>query len=352
MTIIDLRCDSLTLPTEEMLNSMRQVGVNSDILGNNQLTHEIQELAAQIFGAEDALFLTSSSQSNIVALLTHCSTGDKFIVGSKAHIYRHGTINMALTAQLIPELIKDDSGIFNNDNIYNVINNKSASSSIPKLLLLENTHDYTGGTCWTPDQVAKVAKIAHESEMKVHIDGTRIFNASVALGTPVSSYMHHVDSIQFSLHHGLSCPMGSILVGTHDFINSARKVQEMIGGNIQKSDLFAAPGIIALKSMIHRLADDHTNAHRLADNLEILDEIVIDYDSIQTNMVIADISATGMSSKEFIIRARDRGLLISCFGETTVRFVTHRNITAENIDQAAMIIESLIPSCPSGVCSI
>ena len=352
MNVIDLRSDTVTLPTQEMLESIMQARLGDDVSGEDPTVNELQGLAARTFGAEDALLLTSGTQGNLVAMMTHCRRGDEVLVESEAHIYYYEVGNMASVAGLVPRLIKGDHGRFTGDQVRRAARGRDLHFPPSRLLALENTHNRAGGTCWTPAQVADAAQAAHGLGMKVHIDGARIFNAAVALDVPVSAYMRHVDSIQFCLSKGLSCPVGSLLVGSHEFIDAARKNRKMVGGGMRQAGIIAAPGIVALNTMVPRLAEDHANARRLVDDLEVLDEIVIDRDSVQTNIVVADISATGMTSDEFVSRAKGKGLLVSKFGEATVRFVTHRGITAEDVDRAAAIVESVLPACRSGACSI
>ncbi len=352
MRTIDLRSDTVTLPTREMLEAITQAGLGDDVYREDPTVNELQELAARTFGAEDALLVTSGTQGNLVAMMTHCCRGDEVLVESEAHIYYYEVGNMAAVAGIVPRLIKGDRGVFTGEQVRQAARGRDIHFPPSRLLALENTHNRAGGSCWTPAQMADAAKAAHEMGMKVHIDGARIFNAAVALGVPVSEYMRHVDSIQFCLSKGLSCPAGSMLVGSREFIEAARKNRKMVGGGMRQAGVIAAPGIVALNTMVARLAEDHANARRLVDKLEVLDEIVIDRASVQTNIVVADVSATGMTAAEFKARAWKKGLLVSEFGPASVRFVTHRGITAEDIDQVAMTVESILPACRSGACSI
>jgi len=352
MNVIDLRSDAVTLPSREMLASMMRAELGGDLLGEDPTVRELQELAARMFGAEDALLLISGTQANLVAMMAHCRRGDKVIVDSKAEIYRCEVDGMVSIAVLAPMPIEGSKGTFTGDQVRQAAKALDSDASSLGLLVLENTHHHAGGTCWTPSQVADAAQAAHELGLKVHMDGARVFNAAVALGVPVSDYMRHVDSIQFSLSKGLGCPMGSILVGDSDFIDVARKRRGLLGGGMRKAGAIAAPGIVALNTMVDRLSEDHANARRLVDHLEVLEEIVIDRDSVQTNMVVADISATGMTAEAFVAKAREKGLMVSVLGPSTICFVTHRGITEEDVERAAMIVESVIPACRSGVCYI
>jgi threonine aldolase len=220
------------------------------------------------------------------------------------------------------------------------------------MLEIENTHNRAGGTCWKPSQVADVAKVAHEMGMKVHIDGARIFNAAVALDVSVKDYMKNVDSIQFCLSKGLSCPVGSMVVGSTEFIEAARKKRKMLGGGMRQAGIIAAPGIVALNSMIGRLKEDHQNAKRLANAVSMLDSMKIDLTTVQTNIVVADITRTGLTADEFADRAKQKGLLVSTFGPFLVRFVTHYGIVEADIDKTVGIVEDIVLHCNSSHCTI
>jgi len=352
MHTIDLRSDTVTLPTKEMLEAITQAKLGDDVSGEDPTVNELQDLAAKMFGAEAALLVTSGTQGNLVSMLAHCRPGDEMVVEQEAHIYFYEVGNMAAVGGIVPRLIRGDRGVFTGAQVRQAVRGNDLHFPVPRLLAIENTHNRAGGTCWTPAQVAEAAQAAHELGMKVHIDGARIFNASVALGVPVSEYMRHVDSIQFCLSKGLSCPVGSMVVGSKEFIATARKKRKMVGGGMRQAGIIAAPGIVALNKMVSRLAEDHANARRLADHLAALDGIRIDLSTVQTNIVVADVSATGLTSEQFQAKARENGLLVSNFGPGLVRFVTHYGIVAEDVDRAAMIVESFLPSCASGTCTI
>lgn len=352
MQTIDLRSDTVTLPTAEMLEAITHAKLGDDVSGEDPTVNELQDLAAEMFGAEAALLVTSGTQGNLVSMLAHCRPGDEMVVEQEAHIYFYEVGNMAAVGGIVPRLVRGTHGVFTAAQVREAVRGNDLHFPPSRLLAIENTHNRAGGTCWTPAQVAEAARAAHELGMKVHIDGARIFNASVALGVPVSEYMRHVDSIQFCLSKGLSCPVGSMVVGSRDFIAAARKKRKMLGGGMRQAGIIAAPGIVALTKMVSRLAEDHANARRLADHLGVLDGIRIDRDTVQTNIVVADVSATGMTSAQFQAKAREKGLLVSNFGPGLVRFVTHHGIVAEDVDRAAMIVESVLPPCGKGTCTI
>jgi threonine aldolase len=259
---------------------------------------------------------------------------------------------MSAIAGIIPRLIRGDRGIFTGEQVREAARGDDLHFPISRLVEIENTHNRAGGTCWTPAQVAEVAKTAHDLGMKVHIDGARIFNACIALDVDVRAYARHVDSVQFCLSKGLSCPVGSMVVGDAAFIDACRRKRKMLGGGMRQAGIIAAPGIVALDSMISRLKEDHDNAKRMANALSGLDGIKIDMSTVQTNIVVMDISATGRTVAGFLQDARSNGLLLSEFGPGLVRLVTHRGITSEDVDRAVSIIEEKVLKCSGGVCKI
>jgi len=352
LKVIDLRSDTVTLPTKEMMDAIARAGLGDDVTGNDPTVNALQEKAAMMFGKESSLLVTSGTQGNLVSVMAHCRPGDEVIMESEAHMYYYEVGNISAIAGVIPRLIKGDHGTFTGQQVQDAARGDDLHFPESRLLEIENTHNRAGGTCWTPAQVAEVAKAAHDLGMKVHIDGARIFNACVALDVDVKAYARHVDSIQFCLSKGLSCPVGSMVVGDADFIEVCRKKRKMVGGGMRQAGIIAAPGIVALDSMITRLKEDHDNARRLAAALEAIDGIKLDMSTVQTNIVVTDVSGTGMNAEEFMAEAKKNGLLLSDFGPYQVRLVTHRGITAEDVDCAVSIIEDKVLRCKGGACKI
>ncbi|MEM2943581.1 MAG: low-specificity L-threonine aldolase [Methanomassiliicoccales archaeon] len=341
MKVIDLRSDTVTLPTKEMLMSILEAELGDDVAGEDPTVNKLEELAADRFGMESALLTPSGTQSNLIAVMSHCQRGDEMIAESESHIYYYEVGGISAIAGVIPRLITGRYGVFTAEDVLQALRGDNLHFPPTKLVEIENSHNRAGGTVWHPSEVESVAKVAHEHALKVHIDGARIFNAAVALSVDVKEYARHVDSISFCLSKGLSAPIGSLLLGNSEFIAKARKVRKMLGGGMRQAGIIAAPGIIALTKMVDRLKEDHDNARRLAKGLESIGRFHIDLKRVQTNIVLLDVSPTGMSSKEFVAKARAKGLLITDFGGSIVRFVTHFGITREDIDEAITIVETL-----------
>jgi len=331
MKFIDLRSDTVTLPTQEMLDSIMNAELGDDVSRDDPTVNILERMSAERFGKEAALLVPSGTAGNLIAVMTHCRHGDELICEAEAHIYYYEVGSMSAIAGVIPRLVKGNRGIFSAEQLTEVYRGKELHFPHTSLLAVENTHNRAGGTCWRPAQVEQVARFAHDHGMKVHIDGARIFNACVALKADPKDYAKHVDSISFCLSKGLSCPVGSVMVGDRDFIDRARKNRKMLGGGMRQAGIIAAPGIVALTSMIDRLEEDHGNARRLALALQRECGLSIDMETVQTNIVVADVSPR--LSADYLAAAKKAGILASSFGKHQVRFVTHRGITEDDVDE-------------------
>jgi threonine aldolase len=352
MNKIDMRSDTVTLPTREMLDSIATAKLGDDVTGDDPTVNELQALAARMFGAEDALLVTSGTQGNLVAVLSHTRSGDEMIAEAESHIYFYEAGGISAVGGVIPRLMQGCRGVFNAEQVRETARGSDLHFPPSTLLAIENTHNRAGGTCWTPAQVAEVSAAAHDLGMKVHIDGARIFNAAVALDVPVTEYMKHVDSIQFCLSKGLCCPVGSIVVGEAAFIETARRKRKMLGGGMRQAGVIAAPGIVALNKMVSRLKEDHINAQRLARAISSLDMLRIDLPSVQTNIVVVDITRTAMTPEGFETMASKKGLEVSTFGPGLIRLVTHHGISEEDVDRAVSVVEDIVLGCPGGHCRL
>jgi threonine aldolase len=334
MKTIDLRSDTVTLPTEEMLNSIPKAALGDDVEMEDPTVNELQEYAAAKFGAEAALLVPSGTQGNLIAMLVHCKRGDEIVLEADAHMYYYEIGGMSALAGCIPRLIKGERGVFTAGQVFQAVRHYDALHFPPsRLLEIENTHNRAGGTCWTVRQVEEVSKAARELGMKVHMDGARIFNAAVALNVDVKEYMKHVDSLDFCLSKGLCAPVGSIMLGSREFIEKARVYRKMVGGGMRQAGIIAAPGLVAMKKMVPRLKEDHDNARRLAVGLDGVGGMIVDMKRVQTNIVLADVAGTGLNALEFVAEAKKQGILIFDFGPDCVRFVTHYGITSAEVDE-------------------
>jgi len=339
---IDLRSDTFTLPTKEMLESIPQAELGDDVEKEDPTVNQLQDMAADMFGAEAALLVASGTMGNLVSLMAHCQRGDEIFLESDAHIYYYELGGLSALVGAVPRLIPGERGKFTPEQLEASIRNQDLHYPISRLVCIENTHNRGGGTIWTPREVEEISKVAHDHGLKLHCDGARIFNAAVALDVDVKEYMRHLDSITFCLSKGLSCPVGSVVVGSSEFIEEATRARKMVGGGMRQAGIIAAPGIIGLQKMVGRLKEDHQNARKLAEGLSSIPGIEVDMEAVQTNIVLADITGTGWDVDYFVSRACKIGVQVFEFGSTKARFVTHYGIDSEDIDDALARLRRLL----------
>ena len=280
--------------------------------------------------------MASGTMSNLVAALTHCKRGDEIIMGDQAHMFWNESAGASALAGAQLRLVPNDSqGRIDLDDLKNAIRPKGNVHMPPTTLIcLENTHNRCSGGVLTPDDTKRVADIAHEAGAKVHLDGARLFNASVSLEVPPAALVQDVDDVSFCLSKALSCPVGSILCGSNEFIEGAHKWRKMVGGGMRQAGVLAAAGLVALDNMVERLADDHSNAKRLAEGLANIQGISVDPASIQTNIVIFEVAESAGNANDVINELANEGVLVTYPGQQSLRMVTHRHISASDIDEA------------------
>jgi threonine aldolase len=340
--MIDLRSDTLTLPTPAMREAMYQAELGDDVYGEDPTVNRLQEMAAEITGKEAALLMPSGSMGNTAAVMAHVTRGEAFIVGDRSHIYLNEQ-GSASTLGGSPRVVvrTNSQGMLDLPEVQSSIMDESDEHMAPtKLLCLENTHNYCGGTVLSVEQIAELAELAHWHDMALHIDGARIFNAAVALQVPVKTLLSQVDSAMFCLSKGLSAPIGSIVVGKRTFIKRVHRVRKLLGGGMRQAGVFAAAGIVALEQMVERLAEDHEHSKLLAQGLADYPQIEIEPERVCTNIVIFTLRDatgqryTGEQTKRFIEQARAHGVLLGTISDTVIRAVTHYGIETEDIQAA------------------
>ncbi len=335
---IDLRSDTVTKPTDEMREAMKEADVGDDVLGEDPTVKKLEELAADKLGKQAGLFVPSGTQGNITSLLTHTEPGEEMIMGKRCHIYRYEAGGYASLAGLSARTLDDGAGYIDPSHIREAVREEDIHHPKTSLLCIENTHNIAGGVPLDIEYTEKVSQIAHENELKVHLDGARIFNASTALDEDPSDLVEPVDSVQFCLSKGLSAPVGSVLVGDEEFIERARKNRKRLGGGMRQAGVIAGPGIISLEKMVDRLKEDHDNARRLAEGLK-KKSVEIEPDRYKTNIVMLDTSQFDPTAEEIRDKLKERNVLTLALEEDLMRFVTHRTISAEDIDRVLDIFE-------------
>ena len=335
MHLIDLRSDTVTQPTDEMRRAMAAAEVGDDVYEEDPSINRLQERAAELLGKEAGLFTASGTMSNLIASLTYCHRGDEIVMGDQAHMFWNESGGSSALAGAQIRLVPNDSqGRIDPVDLERAIRPAgNIHTPATTMVCLENTHNRCGGGVLTPEDTAKVASVAHAAGASVHLDGARIFNASVALEVPARELVKDVDDVSFCLSKGLSCPVGSVLCGSQEFIDQARKWRKMVGGGMRQVGVLAAAGLVALDSMIDRLAEDHANARQLAQGLANVPGLSLDADSIQTNIVIFQVDPALGSANDLIGVLDREGVKVRSPGEGFIRMVTHRHIDGGDVEE-------------------
>ena len=343
MAVVDLRSDTVTLPTDDMRQAMAMAEVGDDVSGEDPTVNRLEEMAASLMGKEAGLFVTSGTQGNLLAVLANCQSGDEIIVGADSHIFWNESAGVSalggIQMHLVPNQIQ---GALSPIDVEKAIRPTGNPHFPPtRLICLENTQNRSNGGVLTVDETSSICNIAHEHGITVHIDGARIFNAAVYLETPVVELVKEADTVTFCLSKGLSAPVGSLLCGTSDFIANARRWRKMVGGGMRQAGIIAAAGIVALESMITRLAEDHSNARRLWEGLAQISGIQHDPNTVQTNILFVDINPELGSMTEFVQRlSRENVKVHHVYGR--IRIVTHRHVGPEDVDLVLSVVSKVI----------
>jgi len=338
--VIDLRSDTLTQPTAAMRKAMAEAEVGDDVYHEDPTVNRLEELAAARLGKEAGLFVTSGSMGNLVSCLAWCDRGDEAYMGADAHLLVNemGAIANFGGVQMRP-IPNDARGMINVDELEATLSPSGGFFPRPALLCLENTHNRGNGAAFSVAQMQPAVDVARAHDMAIHIDGARIWNAAVALGVPVADLASVADSVSFCLSKGLSCPVGSVVVGDRDFVDRARRVRKTLGGGMRQAGIIAAAGLVALDSMVARLADDHANAQQLAKGLASLPGIEVDPTAIETNIVYMELGDADGGEVAAALKAR--GVLAN--GRFNwVRFVTRNGISPEDVDEALDVISAVV----------
>lgn len=325
MQIIDLRSDTVTRPSTAMFEAMMQADLGDDVYGEDPTINALEALAAEMVGKEDAVFCTSGTQSNLLALLLHCERGDEYIVGQQAHTYRLEGGGAAVLGSIQPQPLNfEPDGTLNLEKVSQFIKPDNFHFARTRLLCLENTH---AGKVLPLDYLENAEKVADENSLMLHLDGARVFNAAVKLKIDVQEITKHFDTVSCCLSKGLGAPVGSVLCGSKAQIKKARRWRKVLGGGMRQAGILAAAGIFALSSNVQRLEKDHENCLHLARELSMIDEIQIDLSLVQTNIFFADIKADMSRICDFL---KQRGIII---GQSNhLRLVTHLDISKTDID--------------------
>ena len=325
MKRIDLRSDTVTRPTAAMRNAMTAAEVGDDVYGEDPTINRLEQLAAEMLGTEAAVFAPSGTQANLLALMSHCARGDEYIVGQSAHTYKFEGGGAAVLGSIQPQPLDFRAdGTLDLDQVRAAIKPDDVHFAKTRLLCLENTQN---GLALPMDYLEQANKFAQSHQLKLHLDGARIFNAAVKLNVPVTGITHEFDSISVCLSKGLGAPVGSVLCASAGLIQTARRWRKVLGGGMRQAGILAAAGIYALENHVERLAEDHDNAALLAGELNTIDDLKVDYQPAQTNMVFVDMEEA--ASERLRLSLQEQGIVIS--KGPRLRLVTHLDISRDDI---------------------
>lgn len=339
---LDFRSDTLTQPTDAMRQAMAEAEVGDDVFGEDPTIQALEEAAADRMGMEAALFVPSGTMANQIAAWVHTERQGQIVCEENCHmaLYEGGAASLLSGAML--RTVRGERGVFGPPEMRPHILPDDPHFAKTKLVAVENTHNWAGGTVWSPDALAETAAFAHARGAAVHMDGARIFNAAVADDLPPTAWTSNVDSVMFCLSKGLSAPVGSLLCGSEAFIHAAHRVRKVLGGGMRQAGVIAAAGLVALDGMVDRLADDHAHAARLAEGLATIPTLELLAEP-ETNILYADISDTGLTGEDFMALAKDVGVLcLPRDAGPVIRFVTHRHVTAEDCDEAVQRLRGVL----------
>lgn len=331
MRIVDLRSDTVTKPTQEMREAMFKAEVGDDVYEEDPTVRSLEEAGAKKLGFSAGLFVASGTMGNLVALLTHTQKGDEVVLEAESHIYYYEVGGLSALAGAIPRLIPGKRGKLTPQLLDEYCRPENIHFPNTKLLCMENTHNRGGGSVTRPEEMKGIVNFAKQRDWKIHIDGARIFNAAVACNCDVKELVQGVDSVQLCLSKGLGAPVGSLLVGSEEYIKSARKWRKMVGGGFRQIGVVAAAGLVALNKMVDRLGEDHNLAKILAEGMNKLSYLEVDLEEVETNIVVARIDSTVMSVEDFLAALSAQGIKANARGGSAIRFVTHKDISEADI---------------------
>jgi threonine aldolase len=337
--MIDLRSDTLTQPTGEMRAAIAAAEVGDEQKREDPTVIALEERSAELLGQEEAVFVPTATMANQIALKVLSQPGDEVLSEALSHVFRYELGGPAVHSGLVMKSLHTEHGIFTAEQVREAVNPPGDLHTAPTTVLcVENTHNGGGGRVWPLAALREVVAEARRHDLRVHLDGARLMNAAVASGTPAAEYGRGFDTVTLCLSKGLGCPLGAVIAGSRERMAKARRYKHLFGGAMRQAGIVAAAGIYALENHIDRLADDHANARRLAERLAEAG-LPVDVEQVETNFVLLDVTRPGLTGDEALARLRSEGVLLSFAARTDVlRAVTHLDVTAEQIDEAAVRI--------------
>ncbi len=340
--MIDLRSDTLTVPTQGMRDAMYRAEVGDDVFDEDPTVRVLQERVAELLGKEAALFVPSGTMANLTSIMTLCRPGTEAITEQGSHVYNFEQGSAARYAGIQFRLITSRNGWFRAGDVEPLIRPDDLHYPPTSLVCIENTHNKAGGTIFPIEEMENVALLARDRGIPIHLDGARLWNASMASGIPLDRYAACADTISVCLSKGLGAPVGSLVAGARKVIESARRVRKSLGGGMRQVGILAAAGIYAIENNRERLREDHKHARILAEALADLSEIDIDPGGVETNIVIADVKRHPMSDEEILARLAEKGVLVLTIGARRLRLVTHLDVADHQVREAAGILRDVL----------
>lgn len=345
MDIIDLRSDTLTQPTESMRRAMAEAEVGDDVFGEDPTVRRLEALAAERVGKQAALFVASGTMANLICQMVHCRRGDEMLVGNQAHIFFYEQGGSAAVAGIHPRtLVNQPDGTLDLHDLEAAIRPDDPHFPRTRLIALENTHNRCSGTPLTEAYLQSVRHLADQYDLKIHVDGARLFNAAVALRQSAQELAKAADSVSFCLSKGLAAPVGSLVCGTVDFISQARRARKVLGGGMRQAGVLAAAGLVALTEMVDRLAEDHANARKLAERLAQLPQLDVFPEQVRTNIVYLTLRDHAADAPGLVRALSSRGVRLLATGPATMRAVTHYHITPLDVEKAVGVFAEALGS--------
>ena len=338
--MIDLRSDTITKPTPAMREAIANAEVGDDVQGDDPTVLALERRTAEILGKPAAVYMPSGTMTNQVAIRAHTEPGDEMLCDANAHVYFYEAGAPAALSGLLVRLLPGVRGIFTAGDLAGALRPQNVHFPRSKLVCLESTHNRGGGSIWPMEQIEQVAAVAREAGLRLHLDGARIWNASVATGIPEQDYARHFDSVSVCFSKGLGAPVGSALAGEEDFVERARRFRKMFGGGMRQAGIIAAGALYALDNHRDRLAEDHANARRLAEGIAPLPGIDLNIEHVETNIVSFRI--TSMPAAELSEKLGAAGVRAPATGPDTIRAVVHLMIAAEQIDEAISVFRTVL----------
>ncbi|OGB98565.1 MAG: threonine aldolase [candidate division NC10 bacterium RIFCSPLOWO2_12_FULL_66_18] len=329
--MVDLRSDTVTKPTPEMRRAMAEAEVGDDVFGEDPTVNRLEALAAERLGKEAGLFVVSGTMGNQASLMAQTQRGDEVILDESSHIFNYEVAALVVLSAVQPRTLRGHYGILDPEDIRRAIRPPNIHAPRNTLIAVESSHNRGGGTCYPLEALREIRRIATANGMAVHLDGARIFNASIATGAPVRELAAQADSVTFCLSKGLGAPVGSVVVGTRAFIDRARRARKMFGGGMRQAGILAAAGVVALETMVDRLREDHENTRILAEGLASLPGIVIDLARVQTNIVIFIVKRKDLDAPGLIVKLAEHGIKAFAITPDSIRMVTHKDVNRAGI---------------------